>query len=60
MRDRSAAADDAEGRRAVERYLVEHAFKLDEQPFDNWARLVQFSAAGQPAERLSRARRWAT
>jgi 4-amino-4-deoxy-L-arabinose transferase-like glycosyltransferase len=49
-RDRNAAADDAEGRRAVERYLVEHAFKLDEQQFDNWARLVQFSAAGREAE----------
>jgi hypothetical protein len=50
VRDRSAAADDAEGRRAVERYLVEHAYKLDEQQIDDWARLVQFSAAGQPAE----------
>ncbi|MFZ2362798.1 MAG: hypothetical protein WA040_25895, partial [Anaerolineae bacterium] len=50
VRDRSAAADDAEGRRAVERWLVEHAFKLDEQRFEDWARLVQFSAAGQPAE----------
>jgi hypothetical protein len=49
-RDRNAAADDAEGRRAVERYLVEHAFKLDEQQADNWARLVQFSAAGREAE----------
>lgn len=50
VRDRSAAADDAEGRRAVERWLVEHAYKLEEQQIDNWARLVQFSAAGQPVE----------
>jgi 4-amino-4-deoxy-L-arabinose transferase-like glycosyltransferase len=50
VRDRSAAADDAEGRRAVERWLVEHAYKLDEQQIDNWARLVQFSAAGRAAE----------
>lgn len=50
VRDRSGAADDAEGRRAVERWLAEHAYKLDEQRIDDWARLVQFSAAGQPAE----------
>jgi hypothetical protein len=50
VRDRNAAADDAEGRRAVERYLVEHTFKLDELQIDNWARLVQFSAAGRGAE----------
>lgn len=50
LRDRSAAADDAEGRRGVERYLVEHAYKLDEEQFDNWARLLQFSAAGRLAE----------
>jgi hypothetical protein len=52
VRDRSAQADDAEGRRAIERYLAEHAFKLDELQVDNWARLVQFSAAGQPAEQV--------
>jgi 4-amino-4-deoxy-L-arabinose transferase-like glycosyltransferase len=50
LRDRSAAADDAEGRRAVERYLTEHAFKLDEQQVENWARLMQFSSPGQLAE----------
>jgi hypothetical protein len=50
VRDRSGAADDAEGRRGVERWLAANAFKLDEQQIDNWARLVQFSAAGQPAE----------
>jgi hypothetical protein len=50
VRDRSAAADDAEGRREVERWLVEHTYKLEEQQIDNWARLVQFSAAGQPVE----------
>jgi len=53
VRDRSAAADDAEGRRAVERWLVEHAFKLEEEQIDDWARLVQFSAAGLPAENVA-------
>jgi hypothetical protein len=47
VRDRSAAVDDAEGRREVERWLVEHTFKLEEQQIDNWARLMQFSAASQ-------------
>ncbi len=50
VRDRSAAADDAEGRRVVERWLIENAYKLDEQRIDEWARLVQFSAAGRAAE----------
>jgi len=50
LRDRAAAADDAEGRRGVERWLAEHAFKVDEQQSDGWARLVQFSAAGLPVE----------
>lgn len=50
LRDRNAAADDGEGRRAAERYLAEHAYKLDEQQADDWARLMQFSAAGQAAE----------
>ena len=50
VRDRSAAADDAEGRREVERWLVEHTFKLEEQQIDNWARLMQFSAASRAAE----------
>ncbi len=49
-RDRSAATDDQEGRRGVERYLAEHAYKLGEQGFDDWARLLQYSAAGRPAE----------
>jgi 4-amino-4-deoxy-L-arabinose transferase-like glycosyltransferase len=49
-RDRSAAADDGEGRRGVERWLAANAYKLDEQRVDDWSRLVQFSAAGQPAE----------
>lgn len=49
-RDRNAQADDQEGRRALERYLAEHAFKVDEQQFDNWARLLQFSAPARPAE----------
>ena len=52
-RDRDAASDDAEGRRAVERYLAEHAFKLDEQRFGDWARLLRYSAAGTLAERVA-------
>ena len=46
-RDRNAATDDAEGRRGTEIYLVEHAYKLDEERFQDWARLLQFSAAGE-------------
>ncbi len=49
-RDRNAQADDAEGRRDWERYLTEHAYKVDEQKFGDWARLLRFSAAGRPAE----------
>ena len=49
-RDRNAQTDDQEDRRAAERYLTEHAFKLDEQTYDNWARLLQFSAAGTVME----------
>ena len=49
-RDRSAATDDQEGRRELERYLADHAYKLQEQSYDNWARLLQFSAAGDPVE----------
>ncbi len=49
-RDRNAAADDTEDRRGWERYLTNHAFKVDERRFDEWARLLRFSAAGQPAE----------
>jgi hypothetical protein len=49
-RDRNAQTDDAEGRRAWERYLTDHAYKLDEQKFGDWARLMSFSAAGRPAE----------
>ena len=51
-RDRNAQTDDQEDRRAVERYLAEHAYKLDEQTYDNWARLLQFSAAGTLAEEI--------
>jgi hypothetical protein len=51
-RDRNAQADDQEDHRAVERYLTEHAYKLDEQAYDNWARLLQFSAAGTLAEEI--------
>lgn len=49
-RDRNAATDDQEGRRELERYLADHAYKLQEQSYDNWARLLQFSAAGDPVE----------
>ena len=49
-RDRNAQADDAEGRREWERYLTDHAYKVDEQKFGDWARLLCFSAAGQAAE----------
>jgi hypothetical protein len=49
-RDRNTQTDDAEDRRGWERYLAEHAYKVDEQQFDNWARLLRFSAAGRPAE----------
>ena len=49
-RDRNAQADDAEGRREWERYLTEHAYKVGEERFGDWARLLRYSAAGQPAE----------
>ena len=49
-RDRNAATDDQEGRRELERYLADHAYKVEEQSYDNWARLLQFSAAGQAVE----------
>jgi hypothetical protein len=49
-RDRNAATDDQEGRRGVERYLSEHAYKVDEQGFGDWARLLRYSAAGRAAE----------
>ncbi|HEX9118889.1 MAG TPA: glycosyltransferase family 39 protein [Anaerolineae bacterium] len=45
-RDRNAADDDQNGRRGTERYLVDHAYKVDEQSFGNWSRLIHFSAAG--------------
>ena len=50
-RDRNAQADDQEGRRDWERWLTDHAYKLGEQKFEEWARLISFSAAGQVAER---------
>ncbi|MFZ2487163.1 MAG: phospholipid carrier-dependent glycosyltransferase [Anaerolineae bacterium] len=50
VRDRNAATDDEQGRRGTERYLAQHSYKLEEQQFDSWARLIQFSAAGVPAE----------
>ena len=48
-RDRNAEADDQAGWRGTEFYLAQHAYKLDEQQFGNWARLLHFSAAGVPA-----------
>ena len=52
-RDRNAETDDQEDRRGTERYLADHAYKLDEQRFDDWARLVRYSAAGTVAEDLA-------
>jgi hypothetical protein len=49
-RDRNAEADDSEDRRGWERYLTENAYKVDEQKFGDWARLLRFSAAGRLAE----------
>jgi hypothetical protein len=49
-RDRNAETDDAENRRGWELYLAEHAYKVDEQKFGDWARLLRFSAAGRAAE----------
>lgn len=49
-RDRNAQADEQEGRRAWERWLTDHAYKLQEWRYDDWARLIRFSAAGQLAE----------
>jgi len=49
-RDRSASSDDQEGRREWEKWLAQHAYKLDETRFEDWARLVRFSAAGRQAE----------
>ncbi len=53
VRDRSAAADDTQGRRTVERYLTEHTNKVTEEQIESWARLIRFSAAGTPTERLA-------
>jgi 4-amino-4-deoxy-L-arabinose transferase-like glycosyltransferase len=49
-RDRNAATDDAEGRRALERYLADAAYKLDEQRVDDWARLLRFATPGTLVE----------
>jgi hypothetical protein len=49
-RDRNAQTDDTEDRRGWERYLTEHAYKVDEQDYGDWARLLRFSAAGRSAE----------
>jgi len=54
-RDRSAEADDREERRAWERWLTDHAYKMGEQKFGDWARLITFSAGGQVAERVETA-----
>lgn len=49
-RDRNAQTDDQESRRGWERWLTDHAYKLGEQRYAEWARLVRFSAAGRAAE----------
>ncbi len=49
-RDRSAETDDAEDRRALERYLTDHAYKRDEQRYGDWARLLRFATPGTLAE----------
>jgi hypothetical protein len=49
-RDRNAETDDAEDRRDWERYLTGHAYKVGEERYGDWARLLAFSAAGRPAE----------
>ncbi len=49
-RDRNAATDDAEGRRALERFLADAAYKLDEQRVDDWARLLRFATPGTLVE----------
>lgn len=49
-RDRSAETDDAEDRRAIERYLTDHAYKRDEQRYGDWARLLRFATPGMLAE----------
>lgn len=50
-RDRNAQTDDEEDRRGWERWLTDHGFKLDERRYEEWARLLRFSAAGTPAWR---------
>jgi hypothetical protein len=50
-RDRSAAADDEEGRREWEHYLATNAYKLREERYEDWARLLLFSAPGSVAEK---------
>jgi 4-amino-4-deoxy-L-arabinose transferase-like glycosyltransferase len=52
-RDRNAQTDEQEDRRGWERWLTDHAYKLDERRYEDWARLLRFSAAGALAE-LSR------
>jgi hypothetical protein len=49
-RDRSATADDDEGRREWERYLTANAYKIGEERYDDWARLLLYSAPGPIAE----------
>ena len=49
-RDRSAATDDQEERRGWERWLTDNAFKLAETRYEDWGRLLAFSAAGAAAE----------
>ncbi len=54
VRHQSAQNDENEDRRAVERYLTEHAYKVGEQRFEEWSRLIRYSGASTPAEQSSR------
>lgn len=47
-RDRNVQTDESENRRGYERYLTLNTYKAGEQQFENWARLLQYSAAGAP------------
>ena len=50
-RDRNAQTDDQEDRRGWERWLTDNAYKLDEKRYEQWARLMRFSADGATAEK---------
>ncbi len=52
-RDRSAQADDQEGRRDLERYLTAHAYKVEEKTYGDWARLLHYSSRAANAEQAA-------